>query len=431
MRYKKIDPRLFIKNRKKLSQKMKPASLLILNSNDLFPRNGDQFFPFRQNSDLFWASGLDQENTILLIFPDCPIKAYRECAFISEADEKTEIWEGKKLSISDAKEISGMDNVFCLDSFEVVLNELMCYAENVYLNAIELPKFSSDVPYKDIRFNEKIRKKYPMHQYVRAAPLIYPLRMIKDPIEIALISQAGNITAKAFHRVLECCKPGMMEYEIEAEIMCAFLKNAAAGSAFHPIVASGKNALSLHYEKNDAPCRKGDLLLLDFGAEYANYAADMSRTIPVNGKFSKRQKECYSSVLKVFEQAKALMIPGNTINDLNNEVNTLMEEEMIRLGLFTRADLNNQDPEKPLRTKYFMHGVSHFMGLDVHDVGLKNSPFQEGMVLTCEPGIYIKEENMGIRIENDILITKNQPQDLLKDVPVQIEDIEAIMRAAG
>ena len=417
----------FKKNRNRFTEKMLDNSLAIFHSNDIFPRNGDQSFRFRQQSDLFYLTGIDQEKTILLLYPDCPNPDLKEVLFLTEPTAALQTWEGHKYSVAEAKEISGMEKVRWLEQFEMVLAEVMSYAENVYLNAIEYAKFSTDVPYRDLRFAIEIREKYPNHNYKRSAPLVYALRTIKSKEEVDLMRSAAMLTGQAFRRVLGFVRPGVMEYQVEAEILHEFMFHGHAEAAYHSIIASGENACTLHYVENSRECHDGDLLLMDFGAEYGHYAADLSRTIPVNGKFTTRQKACYNAVLRVLRQSSCLLVPGNTIDKVNKEVNKLMEEEMIGLGLFSREDVAAQDPEKPLFTKYFMHGVSHFLGLDVHDVGSKFEPFRPGMVFTFEPGLYIREEKMGIRIENNYLITESEPLDLTAEIPVEAEEIEHLM----
>jgi Xaa-Pro aminopeptidase len=423
-----IEKEFFINNRKNFMGKMIQNSLAIFHSNDVFPRNGDQSFRFRQQSDLFYLTGIEQEMTILLLFPDCPNPDLREVLFVIEPDETLQTWEGHKYSRNEAKEISGISRVKWLDQFDAALIEVMSFAENIYLNTIEYPKFSTDVPYRDLRFAKEIREKFPNHEYRRAAPLLYPLRTIKSMVEIELIRHAIDLTGRAFQRILKFVRPGVAEYQVEAEITHEFLYNGTKGSAYHPIIATGENACTLHYIENSDVCKDGDLLLMDFGAEYSNYAADLTRTIPVNGRFTQRQKACYISVLRVLRQSSRLLVPGNTVDIVNKEVNKLMEEEMIGLGLFSREDVANQDPEKPLYTKYFMHGVSHFLGLDVHDVGSKFEPFRPGMIFTFEPGIYIREEKMGIRLENNYLVTEGGPQDLTAEIPLEPEKIEELMK---
>jgi len=422
-----INKEFFINNRKKFVEKMEPLSLAIFHSNDVFPRNGDQSFRFRQQSDLFYLAGIEQEKTILMIYPDCPNPELRGVLFLVEPTESLQTWEGHKLSRKEALEMSGISKVKWLEQFDSLLTEAMSFADKVYLNAIEYPKFSTEVPYRDLRFANEIREKFPNHDYRRAAPLIYPLRTIKTDQEIGMIREAIDLTGSAFQRILKFVKVGVKEYEVEAELTHEFLFSGAAGSAYHPIIATGINACSLHYIENSGECKDGDLLLMDFGAEYGNYASDLTRTIPVNGCFTDRQRACYNAVLRVLKQSARLLVPGNTIDRVNKEVNKLMEEEMIGLGLFGREGVERQDPEKPLFAKYFMHGVSHFLGLDVHDVGSKFEPFSPGMVFTFEPGIYIREEKMGIRIENNYLITEGEPVDLTAKIPVEADEIEGMM----
>ena len=431
MRYTKINPQLFIDNRQKLFAKLHPNSIAILNSNDQFPRNGDQLHIFRQNSDILWASGLDQEKTIILLFPDCKKEEYKEIAFIIKSNKEIAIWQGHKYSKEEATEVSGIKNIMWLDEFNDILEELSKSADYIYLNEIEYQKFDTEVPYRDIRFKKWIQEKYNKKNYERLAPVLAECRLQKHPIEIVLLKEACRITEKAFYRLLNNMRPNMYEFEIQAEIDYEFTVNKANGHAYKPIIASGKKALCLHYTENNSLCKNGDLILLDFGAEYANYAADLSRTIPVNGHFSQRQRQCYEAVLEIWKKAKTFFTTGTSINHINDKVNKLMQNKMIELGLFTSADIKKQNPESPLFKKYFMHGTSHFIGLDVHDAGTKETILKEGMVLSCEPGLYIPEENIGIRIETDILITKNGPIDLLEDVPVEIAEIEQLMHCAS
>jgi Xaa-Pro aminopeptidase len=428
MKYDPIDPKLFIENRSRFVKQLKKNSLAIFNSNDEMPRNGDQDFPFRQSSDFFYLTGIDQAKSILFIFPDCPLEKYREALFLEETNDHIAVWYGKKYSKDEAVKVSGIKNVFWLDTFDTALKEVMALCEYVYLNANENPRYSNSVPYKDVRFNHDLHKKFPQHKYERSAPIVSKLRTVKSTIEIDLIKKAIDITAKGFDRLLKFVKPGVMEYEVEAEITHEFICNKANGHAYYPIVASGAGACVLHYIENNKVCKNGDLLLLDFGAEYANYAGDLSRTIPVNGKFNKRQKEVYTACLNVMKAAKKLMIADTTIDTYHAQVCKIMEKELINLGLFTERDVKNQDPAKPLFFKYYMHGTSHFMGLDVHDVGSKQDILEPGMVFSCEPGIYIQEEGIGIRIENDILISKKGNIDLMAHIPVEIEDIERLMK---
>jgi len=427
MRYKPISSQFFTANRRQFTKKLKAGSLAIFHSNDEYPRNGDQNFPFRQQSDLFYLSGIDQEDTILMLAPDHPNMALREVLFVKETSEQIATWEGQKLSKEEASKASGIKWVQWTKDFEFVLNDLMSWARQVYLNANEYPKYFNPVPYKDLRFALELKEQFPSHTFERSAPIMLELRKIKSDTEIALIKKAGDITGKAFNRVLKALKPGLEEYKIQAEIEYAFAMNGANGSAYKPIIASGASACVLHYVDNNKICNDGDLLLMDFGAEYANYAADITRTIPVNGKFTPRQKECYEAVLRVHNKAIQLLVPGTSIDAFNNEVNKLMEQEMIGLKLFSKKDVQQQDPKKPLFMKYFMHGTSHPIGLDVHDVGSKYDPLEAGMVLTCEPGLYIREENCGIRIENNILVSKDGPVNLTENIPVTVEEIETLM----
>lgn len=427
MRYKSINSRFFTRNRRNFSEQLEEDAFAVFFSNDQSPRNGDQFHSFRQSSDFFYLTGIEQEKSILIIAPHCPNKNLKEALFLLESNELLETWEGHKLTKAEASSISGVQNVFWLEDFDVSLKEVMAYYNNVYLNSNEYTKFFPEVETREIRLGKQIRDKFPWHQYHRAAPLLINQRLIKSKEEIEVMQKACEITNKGFKRVLRTVKPGMMEYEVEAEITYEFIRNGANGHGYAPIVAGGKNACSLHYIENDKKCRRGDLLLMDIGAEYANYSADLSRTVPISGKFTKWQKQLYNSVLNVMNEIKKLYIPGSTINDINEAANTLMEAEMIKLGLFTADDVANQNPDQPLYRKYFMHGVAHFIGLDVHDVGLKTVPFEPGMVLSCEPGIYIAQEGTGIRIENDILITDKDPVDFMADFPTQVEEIEALM----
>lgn len=419
---------LFKHNRKSLYPLLESTSLVILHSNDEMNRTADQFYPFRQNSDLYYFSGINQEKTILVLAPDHPDKKMQEILFIRKTDNKLETWEGHKISIEEAQKYSGIKNVKHINDFDSVLAGLMQYAKHVYLNIPEYPKFIPEIPCRNLRFASELKSKYPVHDYCRLAPVMKTLRAIKSADEIEMIRKACDITNDAFKRVLKFLKPGIMEYEVEAEITHEFISRGANGHAFQPIVASGINACTLHYVTNDHPCRDGELLLLDFGADYGNYAADCSRTIPVSGHYTERQKTVYESVLNVFKFARSLLKPGLTINKVHNEVCKQFEKEHIKLGLYTQQDMDKQDKENPLYQKYYMHGTSHFMGLDVHDPGDKDAVFQPGMVLTCEPGIYMREEKLGIRIENDILITENGNRDLMENIPMEVEEIEKLMQ---
>jgi len=426
-RYSKIPNQLFIQNRNNFKEHLKPNSIAIFFSNDIMPTNADGAMGFKQNSDLFYLSGIDQEESILVIFPDAKDEKHKEILFLRETNETIAIWEGEKLTKEQATEISGIKTIYWTHQFEQILRTLMYQAEYVYLNSNEhLRKYIETETAQD-RWNKKIMQNYPLHKYERAAPILFKLRTIKHSIEIDLIQQACNITEKAFRRILKFVKPGVWEYEIEAEMLHETIINRSKGFAYSPIIASGRNACILHYVENNKQCQDGEVILIDVGAEYANYASDMTRCIPVNGKFTKRQKEVYNSVLFVLKEATKLLRPGMTFEKYNAEVGRLMTEELLKLKLLTKEDIQKQTPEKPAYKKYFMHGTSHFLGLDVHDVGFFYEPMQAGMVFTCEPGIYIPEENLGIRLENDILITQNGQINLMQNIPIEAEEIETLM----
>jgi len=427
MKYEPINPELFKLNRQRFIRKMLPDSIAIFNSNDLMPRNGDTYFPFRQNSDLFYLSGLDQEETVVVLFPNCIKDGFEEVAFIKRTNEYIAQWEGPKYTKEEARQISGIQKVYWLDEMDPILNELILLSKRIYVNTNENDKYSTEVDSRDIRFVKKLRDRYPVHKYHRAQPIMKKLAMIKSSLEVEVMQKAINITASAFNRVLEFVRPGVMEFEIEAEITAEFLRNRASGHAYEPIIASGKNACVLHYINNNQQCKDGDLLLMDFGAEYANYASDLTRTIPVNGKFTQRQADVYNAVLKVMKIATSMLVPGTTLEEYNKEVGKLIEHELIDLKLIDKTDIKNQDPSWPAYKKYFMHGTSHHLGLDVHDLANRYAPFLSGMVFTCEPGIYIPEENIGVRIENDILITDIEPVDLMSHIPREVEEIETLM----
>jgi len=427
MKYLPIDKKLFIENRKKFIPHLQKNSVAIFNSNDEMPRTGDGNFPFRQNSDLFWLTGIDQEQTVLIIAPDHPLPEYREALFVRKTNEHIAIWEGHKYTKEEARAASGIQQVYWIDDLNAILPVIIHHSKNIYINLNENDRFASDVPYRDVRFAEELRAKYPNHNYERSGPIMAKLRSVKSDLEVEQLSIACDITNKAFRRVLQFVRPGVMEYEIEAEVTHEFLYNRATGHGYTPIVASGANACVLHYIQNNNECKNGDVILLDFGAEYANYSADLTRSIPVNGKFTKRQKDVYNAVLRVMKAATKMLVIGNTIPKYHEEVGKIMEQELCGLGLLIAEDVKKQDPKQPLYKKYFMHGTSHFLGLDVHDIGNRYEPMQAGMVFTCEPGIYIPEENLGIRIENDILITEKGPVDLMAKIPIEADEIEELM----
>jgi Xaa-Pro aminopeptidase len=427
MKYENINNQLFTSNRKRFIEKMQPNSMAIINSNDEYTRSGDQNFPFRQNADMFYLSGIDQEESVLILFPDSPIPAYKEVLFLKKTNEHIAVWEGHKYTKEEARTASGIETIIWLEDFKTILHMLMNYADNIYLNSNENDRYVHINEYRDLRFAKLLREQYPVHQYHRAAPIFRELRAIKSSIEIDLIQRACDITENAFRRVLKFVKPGVAEYEIEAEIIHEFIKSKANGHAYNPIIASGANACILHYNDNNQICKDGDVILFDFAAEYANYNADLSRSIPVNGKYTDRQKAVYNAVLRVMKEAKKMLVEGTILDEYHKEVGKIMEAELIALGLLKRNEVEKQDPKMPLYKKYFMHGTSHFLGIDVHDIGDRYQKMKAGMVFTCEPGIYIPEEGLGIRIENDILITKDGNIDLMKNIPIEAEEIEELM----
>ena len=418
---------LFILNRKNFVSELGRNSIAIFNANDEQLRSGDQNFAFKQNSDLFYLSGIDQEQTILILFPDCPNPIYREVLFLRQTNEHIKVWEGHKYTKEEAKKASGLEQVFWLEEFWSVLQSIIHYAENIYLNTNENDRSVYEVPYRDLRFIQQLKERYPLHHYRRSALILRDLRPVKSEIEVQLTKKACEITRDAFVRVLKFTKPGVSEYEIEAEIIHEFIRQRATGHAYNPIIASGPNANILHYNDNNEVCKAGDVILFDFGAEYANYNADMSRSIPVSGRFSPRQKDVYNAVLRVMRAAAKMLVAGTIWNEYHDEVGRIMEAELIGLGLLDKQAVAKQNPANPLYKKYFMHGTSHHLGIDVHDFASRYKAFEVGNILTCEPGIYIPEEGLGIRIENNILITKNGNIDLMADIPVEVEELEDIM----
>ena len=429
MKYLPIDTNLFIQNRQKFATNLKPNSIAILNANDIMPTSADGTRSFIQNTDIFYLCGIDQEESILVIFPGAKEKKHQEVLFVRETNEEIAIWEGPKYSKEEAKAVSGIQTVFWTREFKKVFRSLVFEAEQIYLNANEHLRADVNVETKDARFLKWCMKAYPLHRYERIAPIMHDLRAVKSDVEVELIKEACRISEKTFRRLLGCIRPGIWEFEIEAEIYHELLINRSRGPAFSPIVASGPNSCILHYVQNNRQCVDGDLLLMDFGAEYANYASDLTRTVPVNGKFAPRQKEIYNAVLRVQKAAIQMLRPGNTFDEFNKEVGHIMEKELIDLGLLGSEEVKEQDQEEPLYKKYFVHNASHHLGLDVHDFGDRYRKFEEGMVLTCEPGIYVKEEGIGIRLENDILLSKDGPIDLMKNVPIEVEEIEDLMNA--
>ncbi len=427
MKYLPIAADLFIQNRRRLVERLKPNSIAVFNSNDIMPTSADGTHTFIQQTDLFYLSGIDQEESTLVICPDAREEKHREILFLRETNEQIALWEGRKYTKEAARTVSGINSVYWNSEFENIFNPLVFQAERIYLNANEHLRADVSVETRDRRFLRWCRDVFPLHRYRRLAPIMQELRAIKTAPEIDLIKKAGDITAKTFRRLLDFIEPGVWEFEIEAEICHEFLRNRSRGPAFQTIVASGADSCTLHYVQNDKQCRDGDLVLIDFGAEYANYAADVTRTLPVNGRFTARQKEVYNAVLRVQKAAITMLTPGKTLDDYTGEVGQVMETELIRLGLLDAAEVKKQSKDSPLYKKYFPHGTSHHLGLDVHDVGDRYRKIEAGMVLTCEPGIYIREEAIGVRIENDILITAEGPVDLTPDIPREAEEIEELM----
>jgi len=427
MRYNPPSSKLYQKNRTSFIKHLKSKSVAVLNSNDTMPTNADGTIPFRQNNDLLYLCGIDQEETILLLMPDYPVESQREILFIKETSDLIAIWEGHKFSKEEATGISGIKSVYWLTQFESVFKALTVEAEMIYLNSNEHTRAVLTVETRDDRFTKWCRDKYPLHKYERLTPIMHQLRTVKDDEENAMLQKACDITESGFRRVLKFLKPGVKEFEIEAEYIHEFIRNQSMGFAYQPIIASGYSACVLHYIENRKECKDGDMLLMDVGAEYGNYNADMTRTVPVNGRFTQRQKDVYNAVYRVKEEATNMLRPGTIINDFNKEVGLVMEKELITLGLIDSTDIKNQHKSNPAFKKYFMHGTSHFLGLDVHDVGNFYQPITEGMVFTVEPGIYIREESIGIRLEDNIVIQKDGIINLMKNIPIEVDEIEALM----
>ena len=427
MKYTTLPASFFSGNRKRFAEHMKPNTLAIFHSNDLLADNADSHYPFTQNSNMYYLSGLDQEEIILVLFPDAPNEKWKEMLFIRETNEHIQVWEGWKYSKEEAREASGVEQVHFYGAFEDMLKRLVSHFDGVYLDINEHERNALNTYSSGHRFAQKFATEFPAHSLYRSAPICQDLRAVKQEEELVPMREAISITEKAFRRVLSFLKPGVHEYEIEAEITHEFLRNRATGHAYSPIIAAGSNACVLHYVENKAQCQDGQLILMDFGAEYGNYSADLTRTIPVSGTFSQRQRKVYDAVLRVMRQATAMLVPGTLLEDYHKEVGKLMEGELLGLGLITSQEVAEQKEESPAYRKYFMHGTSHFLGLDTHDVGDRYKPIQPGMVFTCEPGIYIPEEGFGIRLENDILVSSQGPIDLMATIPVEAEEIEGIM----
>lgn len=429
MKYIPLNRALYVRNRKAFAAAMRPGSVAVFNANDLMPTNADGVMMFRQNSDMLSLSGIDQEESILVLAPDFYEKTFSEILFLKQTDENIAIWEGHKLTMEKATDISGIKKVMWLSAFESTFNMLMVEAEHVYLNTNEHIRAVAEVPTRDRRFIDWCKDKYPLHRYERSAPIMHEIRACKSPYEISAMQTACTITEKGFRRVAKFVKPSVKEYEIEAEYLHEFVRNRSRGFAYSPIVASGYSACVLHYIDNNRECIDGDMVLMDVGAEYANYHADMTRCLPVNGRFTKRQRDVYNAVLRVKKEAMQMLRPGTIIPEYHKETGRLMEAELLGLGLIDKTDIKNQNPAKPAYKKYFMHGTSHHLGLDVHDVPNIYKPLKEGMVLTVEPGIYIREEKLGIRLENNIIVTEEKNINLMKNIPIEADEIEELMNA--
>lgn len=427
MKYTPIDKTLFVKNRKKLSQRLQPGAVAILNSNDIMPTSADGIFPFKQDANFIYLSGIDQEESILVLAPEFPDPRFREILFIKETSEEIAIWEGPKLTKEEASKISGIKTVMWLSAFEQTFSSIMSEAEYVYLDSNEHIRSSSPVETRTDRFNKWCQKTYPIHKYERLAPKLTDLRCVKEPEEIEQIKHACDITEHGFRRVIECVKPGVWEYELEAEFSYEFLKRRSAGFAYDPIIASGNSSCVLHYTQNNKQCKAGDLILFDVAAEYANYNADMTRVLPVSGQFSKRQRAVYDAVLRVKVAATELLVPGNSIPEYHKIIGQIMEQELLTLKLISKHDIEKQSVDNPAYKKYFMHGTSHHLGLNVHDVASIYKKFEPGMVLTVEPGIYIREEGFGIRLEDNVVIEQNGQKNLMKNIPIHADEIESLM----
>ena len=428
MKYLPIDRELFINNRKRFCKHMNEKTLAVFNSNDIFATGADSTLPFVQHRDIFHLSGVDQEESILVLFPDCHESKHREILFLKETNEHIAVWEGEKLTKDKALAVAGIKTVYWLDQFDTIFNQLLAEAKAIYLNTNEHLRANTEAETREDRFIKNFKTKYPLVNIERSAPIMHQIRAIKHPVEIDLMQQACDITNKGLRRILNAIKPGIMEYEIEAELMHEFLSNRSQGFAYTPIIASGMSACVLHYIENNKKCNSGEVILLDFGAEYANYASDLTRCIPVDGKFTKRQKEVYNAVLHVKKEATKLLQPGTSLKDYHIQVGSLMEEQLLKLKLISTNDIKKQDPSWPAYKKYFMHGTSHYIGLDTHDVGSWINPIEENMVFTVEPGIYIPEEKLGIRLEDDVVVQKTgEPFNLMRDIPIEADHIEELM----
>jgi Xaa-Pro aminopeptidase len=428
MKYLPLNPEIFIKNRERFAAQMQKNSIAIFVSNDEVPSNGDAIYHFKQNSDVFWLSGVTQEDSMVILFPDNPDPKYREVLVLVRPNELKEKWDGRRLRIQEAQAASGIKTIVWLDSLDGLLQPWIHLADNIYLDSNENDRKANLVRTRDYRFIDEMKSRYPLHNYLRAAKIMKELRGVKTAPEVEVLQKAIDITDITFRRLLQFIKPGVMEYEIEAEIVHSFLSQRATGEAYNSIIASGDRARTLHYVSNNAECKDGELILMDFGAEYGGYCADLTRTVPVNGKFSRRQKTVYNACLHLHDYAKSLLKPGITILDYTDKVGEEATQQFLKIGLLKKTDVKNEDPENRAYRKYLYHGISHHLGIDVHDLGTKTEPIKAGMVFTVEPGIYIEQEQMGIRIENNVWITRNGNKDLMKNIPITAEEIEALMR---
>lgn len=430
MKYDRIDSNLYISNRKKFTERMTANTLAVFNSNDIFPISADSTMPFQQHRDILYLSGVDQEESILVLFPNASNPAHREVLFLKETSDLIAVWEGEKLTKETAFLTSGIKTVYWLQQFPTIFKQMMAEAQGMYVNTNEHLRANTEVETREDRFIKQVKQDYPAHQVHKSAPIMHKIRSIKEAVELELMQRACKITEAGVRRLLAFIKPGVWEYEIEAELAHEFLRNRSKGFAYTPIVASGKNACVLHYIENNQQCQDGDVILLDVGAEYANYSSDLTRCLPVNGRFTARQKAVYNAVLHVKNEAQKLLVPGTIMAEYHKQVGSLMEEQLVGLGLISMEDIKTQNPDWPAYKKYFMHGTSHFLGLDTHDVGIWYEPISAGMVFTCEPGIYIPEEGLGIRLEDDLVVqSSGAPFNLMGDIPIEAEAIEDLMNA--
>lgn len=429
MKYLPLNPEIFIQNRRRFVERMDKNAIAIFNSNDELPTNGDALHKFKQNSDLFWLTGIEQEDSMLILFPDNSDVKYKEVLVLTRPNELKEKWDGHRLRKNEATAISGITTIVWLDSIDAVLQGWIHAADTIYLNTNENDRKANWIPVRDYRYAELMKQRYPLHQYKRSAKILKDLRAIKTALEVEVMRKAMDITDNTFRRLLKFIKPGVMEYEIEAEIMHSFLSQRATGQAYGSIIASGDRARTLHYVENNQECKDGELILMDFGAEYGGYCADLTRTVPVNGKFGRRQKTVYNACLHLHQYAASILKPGISIIDYTDKVGDEATVVFQKIGLLRKSDIKNEDPENRAYRKYLYHGISHHLGIDVHDLGTRTEPIKAGMVFTIEPGIYIEEEKIGIRIENNFWITRNGNKDLMKNIPITAEDIESLMKS--